>query len=489
MRKKNVCLMRVSTDVQETTSQRVAIEKYIKENHIFIDEWLEEDGVSGFKTKLENRVALMKLKEMALNDELDTLVVFNLDRIGRRMELVGFLTLLDSCNVKILSVTEGCLNDGNDTDILVNSIKMWVAEYESKKKSKAVKAGKKVSAMRGNFLGGKPNFGYTVKDKKLEIDEDEASIVRLLFDLYINKGTAKTIDKFEQLGIKRRGSNWTRANIVKTIKNTVYVGKKPLQDGEIPYDETLRIVSDEVFYKAQEMIKQRTSKSKGTSTKFVNRSEALLEGLLFHRCPDGNLRKLSIDYNSGTKKSPNKKLLYRCSNCKDHRYEGVQKSFGGKKLNELIVGNIKDIIKSITQQDLKLYYEKYKYGDIEELQQEVLRLKAKLEKKEKALSNAQIELEKIFMGDSSMDKDTINSIIVKLKDEVKQIHEEIQNKETEVESKTKKNIKSFKILEKYKDFEKIYDQAENYNKKMILQEIVDKIIIDEDKIEIKLNIW
>ena len=101
----------------------------------------------------------------------------------------------------------------------------------------------------------------------------------------------------------------------------------------------------------------------------------------------------------------------------------------------------------------------------------------------------QIELEKIFMGDSSMDKDTINSIIVKLKDEVKQIHEEIQNKETEVESKTKKNIKSFKILEKYKDFEKIYDQAENYNKKMILQEIVDKIIIDEDKIEIKLNIW
>ena len=225
--KKNVCLMRVSTDMQETTSQRVAIEKFVQDNKLVIHEWVEEDGISGFKTKLENRDGLMRIKEMALNDEIENLIIFNLDRIGRRMELVGFMTLLDECGVKILSVTEGCLNEGNDTDSLINSIKMWVAEYESKKKSKAVKAGKKVTALNGEFLGGVPNFGYKLGNRRLVIDEEESEIVKLLFDTYIKYGSSGVMDLFEEKGIKKRGNTWTRGMIIKTLKNTIYIGDKP----------------------------------------------------------------------------------------------------------------------------------------------------------------------------------------------------------------------------------------------------------------------
>ena len=79
VKKKNVCLVRVSTDMQETISQKTAIDEYITKNKIIIDEYIEEDGVSGFKTKLENRKGLMYIKKMALNGELDKLVVFNLE--------------------------------------------------------------------------------------------------------------------------------------------------------------------------------------------------------------------------------------------------------------------------------------------------------------------------------------------------------------------------------------------------------------------------
>lgn len=487
--KKNVCLMRVSTDMQETTSQRVAIEKFVQDNKLVIHEWVEEDGISGFKTKLENRDGLMRIKEMALNDEIENLIIFNLDRIGRRMELVGFMTLLDECGVKILSVTEGCLNEGNDTDSLINSIKMWVAEYESKKKSKAVKAGKKVTALNGEFLGGVPNFGYKLGNRRLVIDEEESEIVKLLFDTYIKYGSSGVMDLFEEKGIKKRGNTWTRGMIIKTLKNTIYIGDKPLRDGNIPHDESLRIVTDEVFYKAQELMKSRTTKGKGNTTKFVNRSDALLEGLLYHKCPDGNIRRLHVDYNSGTYKNPKeKKLLYRCSHCKSRRYTDIQKTYGGIKLNTKIEEMIKDTMSKISYEDLEEEFNKFKTQSTQEISDELTLLEKSLDKKKIALKNANNEMEKIFMGDSNMDKETINSIIIKLKSDIQETEERIDLLKEQLHQINIKNMNTYTLLEKYKDFEFIYNRATLMEKKTILQEIIDKVIISNEDIEICLNI-
>ena len=487
--KKNVCLMRVSTDMQETTSQRVDIEKFVQDNKLVIHEWVEEDGISGFKTKLENRDGLMRIKEMALNDEIENLIIFNLDRIGRRMELVGFMTLLDECGVKILSVTEGCLNEGNDTDSLINSIKMWVAEYESKKKSKAVKAGKKVTALNGEFLGGVPNFGYKLGNRRLVIDEEESEIVKLLFDTYIKYGSSGVMDLFEEKGIKKRGNTWTRGMIIKTLKNTIYIGDKPLRDGNIPHDESLRIVTDEVFYKAQELMKSRTTKGKGNTTKFVNRSDALLEGLLYHKCPDGNIRRLHVDYNSGTYKDPKeKKLLYRCSHCKSRRYTDIQKTYGGIKLNTKIEEMIKDTMSKISYEDLEEEFNKFKTQSTQEISDELTLLEKSLDKKKIALKNANNEMEKIFMGDSNMDKETINSIIIKLKSDIQETEERKVFLKEQLHEINIKNMNTYTLLEKYKDFEFIYNRATLMEKKTILQEIIDKVIISNEDIEICLNI-
>ena len=431
----------------------------------------------------------MRIKEMALNDEIENLIIFNLDRIGRRMELVGFMTLLDECGVKILSVTEGCLNEGNDTDSLINSIKMWVAEYESKKKSKAVKAGKKVTALNGEFLGGVPNFGYKLGNRRLVIDEEESEIVKLLFDTYIKYGSSGVMDLFEEKGIKKRGNTWTRGMIIKTLKNTIYIGDKPLRDGNIPHDESLRIVTDEVFYKAQELMKSRTTKGKGNTTKFVNRSDALLEGLLYHKCPDGNIRRLHVDYNSGTYKDPKeKKLLYRCSHCKSRRYTDIQKTYGGIKLNTKIEEMIKDTMSKISYEDLEEEFNKFKTQNTQEVSDELTLLEKSLDKKKIALKNANNEMEKIFMGDSNMDKETINSIIIKLKSDIQETEERKVFLKEQLHEINIKNMNTYTLLEKYKDFEFIYNRATLMEKKTILQEIIDKVIISNEDIEICLNI-
>lgn len=487
--KKNVCLVRVSTDMQETTAQKTAIEKFIKDNQIVIHEYIEEDGVSGFKTKLEDRVGLMKIKNMALNDEIDTLLIFNSDRIGRRIELVGFINFLDECGVKIISVTEGLLNKGEDTDSLISSVKMWMAEYESKKISARVKAGKKATALKGEFLGGVPNFGYKLGNKKLEIEPKEAEIVKLLFDTYIKYGSAGALNLFNEKNITKRGDIWTRGKIIKTLKNTIYIGNKQMSDGVIPHDESLRIVSDEVFYEAKKMMESRTTKKKGSATKFVNRSNALLEGVLYHKCPDGNIRRLHIDYNKGTYKDPNqKKLLYRCSHCKSRRYKNVQKSYGGDKLNNIIENMIKETMSTISYEDLEEEYNKIKHNNTKELEESIQYIEKKLKKKTIALQNASKELEKIFMGESSMDKETINNIVISLKKDIEEKENLLVRIKDDLTNLQLKNKNTYKIIDKYKDFNYLYDKATDLEKKIILQEIIDKVIISEDDIEIKLNI-
>ena len=185
MKKMNVVLLRISADNQETLSQELAINSYCEQHNIIIDKVIKSEGVSGFKVPLNAREDLNEIRNLAIEGKLDKLIVFNLDRIGRRLELVSFLNLLDECNVKIISTTEGELNSGQDSDFLINSIKLWVAQTESKKTSVRVKNGKRANWTDTNYVSGKISFGYKIIDKKIVVDETNAEIVRTIFDLYI----------------------------------------------------------------------------------------------------------------------------------------------------------------------------------------------------------------------------------------------------------------------------------------------------------------
>ena len=86
--------MRVSTDNQETLSQEQAINDFCKKNNITIDKWIIEEGTSGFKVPMNERKDLNEIRNLAIEGKLDKLIIFNLDRIGRRLELISFLNLL-----------------------------------------------------------------------------------------------------------------------------------------------------------------------------------------------------------------------------------------------------------------------------------------------------------------------------------------------------------------------------------------------------------
>lgn len=177
---------------------------------------------------------------------------------------------------------------------------------------KILNRGRLVSVSQGNYLGTVPPYGYSktkVKEGKkdcptLKINEEEAPVVRMIFDMYVNKnmGRASIGNVLNDMGIRtRNGRPWNEQTIKGILENDHYIGKvrwnwrktiEKVEDGEIlitrpktKVGEYLifdgrheAIVSEEIFMAARE--KQGRNHRAKPTTKVRNP----LASLLFCRC-------------------------------------------------------------------------------------------------------------------------------------------------------------------------------------------------------------
>lgn len=101
---------------------------------------------------------------------------------------------------------------------------------------KIQKRGIQISVEDGNYLGTYAPYGYnkimiTVNKKKcptLEINEDEAKVVRMIFDWYGNEGigASRICNRLNEMGIKtKNGKFWKPATIKTMLDNEHYIGK------------------------------------------------------------------------------------------------------------------------------------------------------------------------------------------------------------------------------------------------------------------------
>ena len=160
-----------------------------------------------------------------------------------------------------------------------------MAQQESANMSKRVKFGKDITAKKGRV----PNlvFGYDkIPDERytLKINEEEAKIVKEIFESYVYKGigTTKIAWNLNDRGIrtKKTKSKWVQTSIVRMLKNPIYTGRVTNKKSEVtdfitgtrkelPEEEwivvekpEMRIISDELFNRAQELLEQRSNEFK-----------------------------------------------------------------------------------------------------------------------------------------------------------------------------------------------------------------------------------
>ena len=269
------CLYRVSTEkqVDYNDKNQADIPMQRRECHRFAERqgWViiheeQEDGVSGHKVRAENRDKLQIIKEHARQGKFDILLVFMFDRIGRIADETPFVVEWFVRNgIRVWSTQEGEQRFDSHTDKLTNYIRFWQADGESEKTSIRTKTALGQLVEDGGFKGGQAAYGYAlVKSGRfnkrkhelydLAINEDEAAVVRMIFDKYVNEGygAQRIASYLNNLGYRARtGKPWHHASIRGIICNLTYTGILRSGDSRSQVQEHLQIIPQQLFDSAQ----------------------------------------------------------------------------------------------------------------------------------------------------------------------------------------------------------------------------------------------
>ncbi len=193
----------------------------------------EDAGKSG--KSIEGRVQFNQMMEdiKSGKDGVSFVLVFKLSRFGRNAaDVLSTLQVMQDFGVNLICVEDG-IDSSKDAGKLMISVLSAVAEIERENIRVQTMEGRIQKAREGKWNGGFAPYGYKLVKGCLEINEEEAKAIRLIFDQYVNSdmganGLAKYLENHGIHKIQRQnGKNplFGAALIRKIIKNPVYCGK------------------------------------------------------------------------------------------------------------------------------------------------------------------------------------------------------------------------------------------------------------------------
>lgn len=271
---------RVSTDKEDQLNsleaQKEFFSEYTKRTGDVLVKLYADEGISG--TKIKNRKEFLRMMADAEHGLFDMVVVKDISRFARNtVDLLQSVRKLKALGIETQFLTANMTSMGNSEFVL--TIFGALAQEESANTSKRVKFGKKMNAEKGRV----PNivYGYdkTIGDYfNLAINKEEAKVVRQIYKWYTEEGygAAKISNMLNEKGLKtKRNCNWSQNAICRILTNEIYTGKIINGKQEVAdfltgqrkdKDETewfvverpeIRIIDDETFEKAQEILHGR----------------------------------------------------------------------------------------------------------------------------------------------------------------------------------------------------------------------------------------
>src|SRR5581483_163243 len=191
--KRAILYARVSTDEQaekgySLQTQIDAMREYAAQNGMTIVRELCDD-YSGAKL---DRPALDTLRALLERKEADAVIVYAADRLSRN--LAHLLILREEFNragIELHYMNRGKSENTAESRLMEN-VEGVIAEYEREKIKERTRRGKLAKAKAGKWVGaGFVPYGFrkvgVKQDSRLEIDEQEARIVRRIFDMYVGE--------------------------------------------------------------------------------------------------------------------------------------------------------------------------------------------------------------------------------------------------------------------------------------------------------------
>ncbi len=197
---------RVSTEKEEQLhsldNQVAFFNDYIKSNKNwqFVDGYVDE-GISG--TSSRKRENFMKMVDDAQKGFFDLIVTKEVSRFSRdTIDSLLYTRKLLDYDVCVYFLSDNIVTASNDGELRL-TIMSSMAQDEIRKISERTKFGFKRAVQNGSVLGTNNIWGYTKNNRKLVIDENEAPLIRNIFELYANNpkiGLKKLSDMLCDIG-------------------------------------------------------------------------------------------------------------------------------------------------------------------------------------------------------------------------------------------------------------------------------------------------
>ena len=239
--------------------------EFAARNDIEIIGIYKDEAISG--RTATKRPSFMQMIKDGENHKFDNVIVWKGDRFSRsRADAAKYKSILKNKGIRVLSATEA--NITGPEAILMDGINEAFAEYFSVELAAKVERGMTQNALDGKWNGGKIAFGYTLTpDKKVEINEEEAAVVRKIFNMYITRNITipEITDELNSQGFRFKfGRKLSKSVVSRILNNEKYYGIYRFRE---VVNKTLYppIISENEFNRAQDKLKKlrhRTSNSK-----------------------------------------------------------------------------------------------------------------------------------------------------------------------------------------------------------------------------------
>ena len=493
---------RVSTQIEEQLNSYEVQKNYYTDKINSEPKWTlagiyADKGISG--TNALKRDEFQKMIRACKRGKIDMIITKSISRFARNtVDCLNYIRKLKEYNVDVFFEEQGIHSKDTGSEFYI-TIYGSIAQSESENISANVRWGKDQRAKEGKVIFNYHNFlGYRKgKNGKPEIVENEAEIIREIYNMYLSgnslDGIAKTLTAN---GIKSPSNKdkWVVSTVKSILTNEKYKGdalinktytvdciskKTKVNNGERPkyYVENNHpaIISAEVFNRTQEEFARRSSKrkvkQKGTKTELGKYSSkyALSELLICGEC--------GTPYRRCTwSKNGNKKIVWRCINRLDY---GKKYCKNSPSIEETVIQNaiINAIMKNISANEevlnnLKIHIGMGLNADVMEdksidLQIQIARLDQRYEE---ILNKLTLDLQDDF-------EDQLSEIILE-KHKLQQELERYENYKQKRENSKSRLEEIFEIIEALKNHPISYDDT-------IIREILECVAV-ESKEKIKV---
>ncbi len=189
---KTAIYMRVSTSLQTTDNQLVALQEYAFRMNYEITSIYKDEGISGVKNQ-NQRPALNAMMKDVVKGKFSQILIYDISRLGRSLkDLVNILNDFNQSKVRLIFIQNG-IDTSNSTGQMMFQLLGVFAEWERQTIVDRVNAGLVRAKQNGKKLGRPTTINDSVISAVKLLRNQNLGIRKISSQLRIGVGTVMKI--------------------------------------------------------------------------------------------------------------------------------------------------------------------------------------------------------------------------------------------------------------------------------------------------------